>query len=492
MRVRIFLAVVWSFFLCGVAVAGDLMQIPCVIQVSSLVSDGSYSADEIVRAAQESGFKAVVLTDRDLMRWEYGVWPLRRVIKRTVQEKSIFTFGIRRYLDLVAEVQEKNKDIIVIPGIESAPFYYWQGEVLDETFVLKDWHKHFITMGIEDAASLERLPIIGNPRGLMQPFRFRDTLLLWPLALVVIGVACLKRRSSGYSDETGRPLGPAAKRWRIAGVLLCCAGSVFLMNNFPFRTVLFDQYHGDQKALPYQNYIDYVSLRGGLVFWAHPDIENVSSDGPVKIRTQAYPLDLYRTRGYTGFTLLYEGLKQTGAVGGVWDRLLSAYCRVPGRQPVWAIAALGFDDGPDLAKALKDLRTVVLADSFTREAIFRALRQGRCYIVRGPASRDFVLEEFSVSDARTGTAKTSGETLDAQGPCMVTVRGNLLRGQPQGFKIQLVKNGEVVDTREGQSPFTVTFDDLAVEENSFYRCVIESAQATVYTNPVFVRKKAGQ
>lgn len=68
----------------------EYAQVPCAIQISSQASDGKYALSDIVRIARENGMKAVVITERDLMRWEYGLWPLRNVIKKRVEDKSLF------------------------------------------------------------------------------------------------------------------------------------------------------------------------------------------------------------------------------------------------------------------------------------------------------------------------------------------------------------------------------------------------------------------
>jgi hypothetical protein len=107
--------------------ADEFVQASAAIQISSMVSDGKYTLKEIARLARENNFRVVFLTDRDFMRWEYGLWPLRRIIRKTVQTKSISTYGIGRYLRDIDNLQIANPDLVFIPGTESAPFYYWTG-----------------------------------------------------------------------------------------------------------------------------------------------------------------------------------------------------------------------------------------------------------------------------------------------------------------------------------------------------------------------------
>ena len=73
--------------------------------------------------------------------------------------------------------------MIIIPGIESAPYYYWQGSIFNDDLVIKDWHKHMLVIGLSNPADLEYLPVMGNPKGLWQPCRIRNIFLAWPFVL---------------------------------------------------------------------------------------------------------------------------------------------------------------------------------------------------------------------------------------------------------------------------------------------------------------------
>ena len=67
----------------------NLIQLKSIIQISSNVSEGQYTLEEIVSIAYEKGVSVVIPTDRYRMRWEYGLWPLRKLIKK---ELSISQF----------------------------------------------------------------------------------------------------------------------------------------------------------------------------------------------------------------------------------------------------------------------------------------------------------------------------------------------------------------------------------------------------------------
>ena len=114
---KLILALVILGFFCDMGRGDDLIQVPAAIQISSTVSDGKYSISEIVKIAKDNGVKVVILTDRDFMRWQYGLWPLRRVAKKTVESNSVFNYGIKRYLKEIEDTQEKNPDMALIGGV---------------------------------------------------------------------------------------------------------------------------------------------------------------------------------------------------------------------------------------------------------------------------------------------------------------------------------------------------------------------------------------
>jgi hypothetical protein len=451
--------------------AAELIQVPAAIQVSSKVSDGKYSIPQILGICRERGFKAVVITDRDLMRWEYGIWPLRNILKKTVEAGSIIKYGPNRYIREFNKIQRDNPDLAVIPGVESAPFYYWRGDIFHSDLEIRDWHKHIISIGLKDGRDLEYLPVMSNKPGLARPWGGKSLFLFWPVLLLCAGIICAK-----YS--------------RKPGLAIIAAACVFLANNFPFCSYRFDQYHGEAGIKPFQNYIDYVNRNSGITFWAHPEAGNVERTGTVSIRTDAHPLDLLRSRDFTGFAVFFEGFKTVGKIGGIWDSLLKDFCAGKRNKPVWAIGALSFDSTGDLKDYLRDLRTVLLVPVFNEEECFKAIKQGRMYMVQGGNSGRLALAEFSVVDPSSGTEKTMGEQLNTGEIPQIRIRIDFLDGQGQSFKIKLIRNGEVINIFEAPAPVNIAYlDGQAPATGSFYyRLEVRGQDLTAVTNPIFVKR----
>ncbi len=467
----------------------EYVQAPAAIQISSTASEGKLSIPEIIGICRKNNIKIVMLADRDFMRWEYGLWPLERIIKKTEESNSLSTYGISRYFKEIEGLRNKNRDLVIIPGVESAPFYYWQGNPFGRDFKIIDWHKHILVFGLEKVSDYNKLPSVSNELALMRTYSYKDIFLFWPLLIFILGVLCLHKRQFDYQDARGRQLGRYSKKWAISGACLMFIAVIFLLNNFPFRSFKYDQYHGQQGVMPYQDLINYANQKGGLAFWAHPEAENIQKIGRVGIETREHTADLLKSFDYTGFAVFYEGYKKIGLPGGLWDELLKQYCRGQRNSPVWAIGGLSFDQTGDLDKSLKDLRTVLLMPELSKDAALTALKLGKMYVLRGSNSSQFVLDSFNATDNGNGPEKVMGETLCApQQSAAIHIKGHFLNGQSKPCKIKLIKNGNIVDVFEINTPFNFSYIDKDIYRNgkSYYRIEAVSDGLQLITNPIFM------
>jgi hypothetical protein len=469
----------------------ELIQAPAAIHISSTVSDGKYSIDEIVEIARLNDVKVVIITDRELMRWEYGLWPLRNIIKKTVESNSVFKYGIKRYLNAIRKAQEKNPDMAIIPAVESAPFYYWEGNPFGNNLKMYNWHKHILAIGLDGVDDYRHLPVIGNRRALSLPFRLKDVYRLWPVLILIVGVLYLRKRKFRYRDLKGHSLGPYSRPWQIFGGVFIVIGFLFFLNNYPFCEFKFNQYQGDLGIMPYQNFIDYVNQRGGVTFWAHPEAEYIQKRGRVSIETRAHTGDLLEAKDYTGFAVFYEGYKKVGHPGGIWDDVLLQYCQGKRKSPIWAIAGLSYDQTGELSNRMKALRTVFLVPELNKAAVLEALKKGRMYAVKGGKSSQFILDRFIVTDSSTSAYAIMGEEIKLKGKPVIEISGQFLNNLKRNIEIKLIRNGQIIKTFEVSSPFDISYQDdyEARQGKIYYRLEIESAGLLLVTNPIFVLKR---
>ncbi|MFH1062878.1 MAG: hypothetical protein V1747_08380 [Candidatus Omnitrophota bacterium] len=462
-------------------------QAPALIHISSIISDGLYAPEQIVAIAREAGFEIVILNEREIMRWEYGLWPLRNIIKKTVENNSLAVFGIKNYFKLIEEINRKAKDIIVIPGVESTPFYFWSGSIFAKNFTLNDAHKHLLIIGLSQTA-LANLPVVGNRFSLYENYQLESIINFWPILVLLTGFLLVFNSKKKYFRNSLEI--EAYRNKKIFAIILSCLGLIFCLNNYPFKTLLFDQYHGDRGVLPYQKVIDYVNKQGGMVFWAHPEAENCSKTQYVDIITKKHVQDFYNTRNYAGFSVFYEGYELIGKPGGLWDKVLKEYLEGKRQKPVWAIAGLAFDFSKDLKESLKDLRNMVLIDDFSNKGVLDALNQGRVYAIRGQKSSEFILDNFSIEDPESQEVKVMGQTLITNSPDIkIKIKGHFIDKNKinQVIQVYLIKNGKIIKIFSEKDLFDIEFTaEKSKDKKDFYRIEIKSTGLHLITNPIFV------
>lgn len=281
-------------------------QVAGLIDLRSTFSDGAYDIETLVKMTKDRGFEVVVINDHDRMVMEYGLPPFRKLIKKRVELPSINKNGATAYLDSIKNVRKKYPDMIIIPGSETAAFYYWTGSYFKKNLTAHDHERRILTIGMEKPEDYENLPILhnGSSTKYMRAAVFGVVL---GLVFILVSFFLVKKRGS----------------YRACGVISLILGVVFIINSNPFRNSPLDQYHGDQGMAPYRLLIDYVNSRGGLTFWNYPETKSgIRKMGPIRVDTPPHPEVLEESEGYTGFAALYGDNITVTEPGNVWDRVL--------------------------------------------------------------------------------------------------------------------------------------------------------------------------
>ena len=413
MRLFPVLYLVSALFLCDAdSRADEYTQIPGVIHMDSAVSGGALTFEELADAAQDAGAMYAIVTDHDTQRVEYGIPPLRSLLKIPYSRPSIRTYGVQGYLDDIARVDSANPGILFMPGVEAVPFYQWERQ--SGGLTLRHLHRHLLVMGLDKPEAIGNLPSLatGYPRRITV---MSILALLWIIPFVWSLVFLLKPGIRGRK-----------RRFRLIGGLpVLIISAAFLANGWPYSEATIDQY-SDPGDAPYQAVIDYVNRDGGLTFWAHPEAEyrefigseeggliaaisGLLPGGGIAIETAPYHHLLNDTRDYTGFAIFNEGRELVGAPGGLWDSLLKQYCRGTRDRQVWAIAELDMESRGDAGSA-GECVTMALIDEVTPGSILDALRNGRMYCFAAFYSQKVRVKEYALltRDRRA----ISGETLD--------------------------------------------------------------------------------
>ncbi len=466
----------------GAAVSAELQRVPAVIHLDSYIGGGTLIPELIVKKAREAGIKVAIFNDKDSNRIEYGLFPLRNLVRKVVEKESLTHYGAEKYIERINKIDDLNPDMVIIHGTETIPFYYWEGDPFSG-LTLKNFHKNLLVIGLTTAEDYKNLPSV--PRKKPRLFSAMCLLNLWPVPVIVLAVVAfrIKRRSIDYINN--RVVERDRRPLKIPGILLGIIGLVFLINNFPFCPPKFDPYHGDKGSEPYQFQIDYVNSKGGLTFWSSPDIETSKFKiGPVTFETPPYFHDLLETRNYTGFAVFAEGMKHTGIPGGIWDIILKQYINGERERPVWAIGELDYEEGDWMGET----QTILLLRELSREEVLNALRTGRCYAVMGPADRPKpFIENFQVWDDLEQRWVEMGETASVTRSTRVRIK-LINPDSRENNLLKVIREGEVIKTIKFRDSLSevLQFEFSKPGGMTYYRLDLNSL---LVSNPIFIRFK---
>jgi hypothetical protein len=187
---------------------------------------------------------------------------------------------------------------------------------------------------------------------------------------------------------------------------------------------------------------------------------------------------------------LYEGYRETGGVGGAWDRALNEISLEPLRKPLWTVGELDLhEEGESGGKFLGQVETIVLAEERSRRGVMDALREGSMYAVRQPRATRLTLERFRA--VCNQNAVNMGQRATVTSPCRIeaTLRAH---GEPlDNVATTLVSNGEVAGERTidiGEDGVELTWDaDVAPGRISYFRLMARRGNTlSLFSNPVFL------
>ena len=465
-----------SLWLCSKTVlAFEFIQLPGVIHVHSTYSSGRYSIKELVAKAEEKHLEVMVLTDHDLVVMEYGFFPFSNLIKKRQERNSVLQAGPRVYLSEIQRLNSQQQSVLIIPGIQSSPFYYWLGTPWGKGLSAHNYRKELLLVGLSSPDDYYSLPLLHGG------FSTRYVKDLLPGFLIFFAAFILSLYLIFQKDKM---------RW--CGLGIAVLSIALMVDHHPFKSSRFDAYHGDQGTAPYQEVIDYTSSRGGLVFWAHPE-SNYSKVGvqlgSIEMITSPYPAELVESNNYTGFSAIYGDSYSANKAGMLWDQVLLDYCRGIRRHPVWAIAGADFHDekkGVDL----DTFQTIFFVKSKRHKEVMQALEQGRVYAVRKSGAVRLSLDQFQIEDKSTGKTVIMGQE-------MTTIETPVIKGRLSAsddgrheVTVAVIRGGKQAWSFEGQTPLDFNLlDKDQWNGKTFYRLdVKDKAGGHLLSNPIFVTR----
>ena len=475
-RIRLF----WIFFFVASALhapcdADEFIQLPGIIHVHSTFSSGHYSLEELVEKAKQTGIEVLILTDHDWVVMEYGLFPFRNLIKKREERNSVLIMGPENYLSAISTLNQNQKDVMVIPGVQSSPFYYWTGSPFKGTLTAHEYRKELLVIGMKHPKDYENLPVLH--RG----FSTRYLNLFLPRGIVLF---CAFLLSIYLFFQKGLLKG--------IGVFTGLFSLMLLINHLPFQGSRFDPYHGDRGILPFQELIDYVRKHKGLVFWAHPESQYTKAGipmGSVLMTTQPYPDALLEAKNYTGFSAIYGDESTAAEPGKQWDQVLNNFCRDKRKRPPWAISGSDFHVEQSSVE-LDTFQTIFLVRQKTIAAVLESLAKGRVYTVQKSNGIRLILDRFEIGSKDADKFAFMGSGIKLSGTPIVRINIASSDGAAHAVDVSLIRGGKQVKSFTGVTPLEILFEDHTPwSGKTFYR--LDAKGETVgrlISNPIFAMK----
>jgi len=462
--------------------------------VHSEISSGNLSLDEIAEQARRMGIDAVVFSENLVLQYEYGLFPFRGVLRRKTTLPSVVEFGLDRYLAAVAEAQARHPDVLLVPGVEVTPHYYWTGSLPERNLTMHNAQKNLLVVGLTRPEDYAALPVPGN-RGFSR-YGWETLGRVWPVGLLVYA-AWLWRRRMYRTVQVGLTAMQVARSLHVPAALLAVSGILLLLSAWPYDSPLFSLYDEQLGERPYQSLIDTAVRRGGTVIWSMPEAVdfNVFPYGPlgsVTVKTDPYPASLLKTTGYAGFGGIYQDTRTITEPGALWDQLLLQY--VDGLRPDLPVTfgEIAFHRSGQAGIELNQVLNIVTVRERTAAGLVEAMMAGRLYAL-SQAGRPFGLrlDTFRVEtqdgtrSAGVGQPFVSG----AEPPAVRVAVTATDRGAHQ-VQVMIIRSGQVIARMSGTTPFHLRAVDATLPPGAaaFYRVDVRG-DGEILSNPIFVTSR---
>ena len=420
---------------------------------------GTMPLAALAKEAAAKKIDALIFSDHADALVEYGLWPLRDILKARISRASVLKAGPRNYLADINALRTAYPAMLFVPGVEATAYYRWSGSPFDR-LVMHDWNRHMIIAGLEKPGDYFALPVIGNCGG-------ASLVTIFFFLLVPAGFVLLRK---GYNK---------------VAFMFITLGVLGMAGAYPYREFRWSPYLDATPWEPYNRLIAYAEAKNALVFWAHPEAVNWREaqhlKGNVFAQTDTYPDCLEKAPDADGFAVFMEGYRQMALPGAEWDRALKAYLDGKRKKPVWAFAELDLVDFA--ATAIDSSYMLVDARERSVPALIDALKNGHFQPVANSASGRIEISTFTV--ACGGARAGQGETANCKTAPVVTAEISGANGASLA-QVTLVRNGVAVLAQDLPLPGKIVF--TGAPGSAFYRLMAEHVNSRAYSNPVFVKE----
>ncbi len=495
--------------------ASNSVRMEGLFRVNTDISAGGESLATVADKAVRKHLDFIVVSDQFLVEAEYGLPPFRNVLKVYRTRKSVSTFGVDNYLALIKSVSASHPSLVIVPGADVAPHYFWTGNPVSG-LTIQQFSRQLTVFGSDDPAFYKKMPVIHNePSGVFFP---HTPLALLPLLLVLFGAVSFFRKKVFYRDAQGNEYAPPKRRFaKIASLLAIVVGVLWTINNKPFTSPGFDQYADNGRAAC-QRLITYAREHDGKrgsrvgVFWSAPEAESKQKMAGVTLITRDYVDDMLGTAGYDGFAGIYADTSTERYPNSFWDRLLLEFLSGKRHRPPFMVGERDYH-GQGRAE-LDYIKTVVWVaappSSGKRpdaQAVSSAIIDGHSYAVCKQGGNEITLKTVELVGKNHGGATTraipGGTLVSASGePVFLKITGEL-KGDAGGGKSLPPADGTVLVVVDGAKMVSLPLKTmrfsleipipnaaLSQKGRHYIRFNIESNRyGRVVCNPIFHRTR---
>lgn len=462
-----------------VSAAEQRVPLRVAIHVHSTASTGTLSLEALAVRAEQQGLDAIVLSDNFSLEYEYGLQPLPGLVKKTVGYPSVLSYGVERYLTEIQSVQARHPQLVIVPGVEVAPYYYWTGSLRRGDLTMRDAQRNLLVLGLTKAEDFRALPARGNPASFTV-----DGASLVNAAPLLLAVPAL---------FLWKPIGGARRT-----VAACCLvlAVATLVNAWPLGTPPFSSYESQLGYRPYQALVEVANQRGAVVLWSMTEARDLQSHafgplGTVTVRTDAHPEALALTSGYAGFGGLYQDTRTITAAGGLWDQLIQAHRGTALSVVPTMIGEIAFHGLADKGKDLDRVVTTVFAKERSVAGVLDAIRSGHAYAAaEGDHRVMLTLDELSLGCDCDRPSVGIGEhvVLSSGAHAVATVRLSARDGKAHPVTLRLIRSGEIIGMTKAETPVQYQLADTAPvpDAGAYYRLEVVGQSGELLTNPIYV------
>ena len=449
------------------------IQIDGVADIKTNFSEGCSSIQDLANQAERQKIDVVMFGDYARNSMEFGIKPFERIFKNIIHGPSVLDGGAGGYISEIKENDRQFERTLLIPGVETIPFYFWTGSNYDKNLTAHNWDKHLLVFGMDTAQDFEQLPLPNSNFSKKYTHELLNNfIIIGSIFMVTVGAVY-----KGYYRKITVPL-----------MLLF---ALMTLNNHPFQSSPFDPYHGDRGMEPYQNLIDFATSKGALVFWNHMETDSgISQKGTTVLETLPYPDDLLKTRNYTGFQAVGDKPIRQTEPGQQWDQVLMQYLNGNREHPVWGFGGNDYFCEDQKGDRLGSVRTIFLVRERNNDTVLDAMKNGRMYAVRQADANRLSLDEFVVRDQKVGNQVTMGQELVATDFPAIKLKLRSVQGGNKTAQIQIIRNGSLVKVETVSLPYELTWRDVGVDRKGpvYYRIKAQvSSEDHLVSNPIFVK-----